>query len=133
MYDQQKKGTNQSFKHSGCSADIPYVYTLQPVVAKEFFMKKARKPRTTGENMCPDCFSFGCNPMSMSHKFSAKIDKRRAAGLCGACGRMPCRCKSSMSVRPPEPDIPKHMVKKLRELRRFMLLERLKYAKSTAG
>jgi hypothetical protein len=62
-------------------------------------MKKARKPRTTGMNMCPGCVAFGCDPMSMSHKFRAKIDKRLELGLCPACGKSPCECKSSMRKR----------------------------------
>lgn len=67
--------------------------------------KKARKPRgvkqdgTKSENMCPGCISFGCDPMSMSHKFRQKIKTRKSAGTCPACGNNPCKCKSSLSVK----------------------------------
>lgn len=64
--------------------------------------KKKRKPRGVklngrkSQDMCPDCFSFNCDPMSMSKKFQDKIRGRRQKGLCGACGHTPCSCKSSM-------------------------------------
>ena len=67
--------------------------------------KKARKSRgnradgNVSLDMCPDCFAFNCDPMSMSQKFRAKVRRRREAGLCGACGKKPCQCKSSLSVR----------------------------------
>jgi hypothetical protein len=67
-------------------------------------VKKARKPRGfklnghRSDDMCT-CFSFGCDPMAMSHKFTAKINKRLRAGLCGACGSNPCKCKSSLTIK----------------------------------
>ena len=67
-------------------------------------MKKHRKPRGIKKNgrrsldMCPYCFSFNCDPMTMSKKFREKIDKRLAAGLCGACGHDSCTCKSSLQA-----------------------------------
>jgi hypothetical protein len=57
-------------------------------------LKKKRKPRTTGQDMCSGCFAFNCDPSSMSSKFNAKIEKRLKAGQCGACGHRPCTCKS---------------------------------------
>ena len=62
--------------------------------------KKARKPRgikkdgTKSMDLCPDCYSFHCDPMTMSSKFSAKIRNRLRKGVCGACGHNPCTCKS---------------------------------------
>jgi hypothetical protein len=58
--------------------------------------KKPRKPRTTGRDMCPGCIAFGCDPMTMSRAFRRKVDARQAEGLCPACGRNPCRCKSKL-------------------------------------
>jgi hypothetical protein len=66
--------------------------------------KKARKPRgikqdgTESMDLCTCCYSFACDPLSMSRKFREKIDKRLEAGLCPACGHNPCTCKSSLSV-----------------------------------
>mgnify|MGYP003335241753 CR=1 FL=1 len=65
-------------------------------------MKKQRKPRGIKKNghksydLCPGCFSYNCDPMSMSFAFQSKIDKRRKQGLCPACGNKPCSCKSSL-------------------------------------
>jgi len=62
--------------------------------------KKARKPRGTklngrpSYNLCPHCYGYGCDPMTMSREFQAKIDRRLKAGVCAACGHKPCRCKS---------------------------------------
>lgn len=55
-----------------------------------------RKPRTTGLDMCKTCYAFKCDPFLMSAKFRNKIDKRREAGLCGACGNKECTCKRKM-------------------------------------
>lgn len=63
-------------------------------------MKKKRKPRGIKLNgrksydLCSCCFSYNCDPLTMSRKFSAKIRKRLKAGLCPACGHNPCKCKS---------------------------------------
>lgn len=68
-------------------------------------IKKTRKPRgmkldgTRSLDLCPHCFSFHCNPMTMSHEFSQKVDKRLRAGLCGACGQNPCACKSTLKTK----------------------------------
>lgn len=59
--------------------------------------KKKRKSRTTGEDLCPGCYSYNCDPMTMSKKFYDKIDKRIEKGLCPSCGNNPCTCKYSMS------------------------------------
>lgn len=62
--------------------------------------RKKRKRRgikqdgTRSIDMCPHCYSFNCDPMCMSPRFSAKVDRRRAQGVCVSCGHKPCRCKS---------------------------------------
>lgn len=63
---------------------------------------RRRKPRGIKKNgrrsldMCPDCFSFHCDPMTMSREFRAKIQRRLSLGLCGACGHNPCTCRSTL-------------------------------------
>ena len=62
--------------------------------------KKKRKPRGIklnghrSYNLCPYCYSYNCDRMTMSEKFKNKIDRRLKAGQCGACGNNPCTCKS---------------------------------------
>lgn len=64
---------------------------------------KPRKPRgikqdgTPSQDLCPHCYSFGCDPMSMSIKFDEKIRNRLRKGLCPSCGNPKefCSCKSS--------------------------------------
>lgn len=64
---------------------------------------KHRKPRGIKLNgqrsldMCT-CYSFHCDPMTVSRAFSAKIDRRRAMGVHPPCGTNPCTCKSKMSI-----------------------------------
>ena len=60
--------------------------------------KKARKPRTTGMDMC-ECGRFNCDPFGLSPRIARKLDTRREQGLCIACGKNPCTCKSSLAVR----------------------------------
>lgn len=57
---------------------------------------------TLGMDMCPYCYSFGCDPMAMSPAFSQKIEERRRKGLCPCCGEPAsfCKCKSSSQVAP---------------------------------
>jgi len=68
-------------------------------------IKKKRKRRGIKKNgyrsldLCTGCYSFHCDPMMMSRKFSNKIRERLKAGLCPACGSNPCKCKSSLLVR----------------------------------
>jgi hypothetical protein len=63
-------------------------------------LKKKRKNRgikkdgTRSLDMCPCCYSFDCDPMRMSFKFSMKIRRRIIAGKCPACGCVQCKCKS---------------------------------------
>ena len=52
-----------------------------------------RKRRTSGANLCPHCYSFNCDPMTMSKKFLDKVNRRRLAKVCVACGQKQCRCK----------------------------------------
>lgn len=58
------------------------------------------KTRTTGQDMCPHCYSFGCDPMSMSPAFQHKIDERLRRHECPTCGNPVgfCRCRSTMSA-----------------------------------
>lgn len=58
------------------------------------------KARTTGQDMCPHCYSFGCDPMSMSPAFQHKIDERLRRHECPACGNPIgfCKCRSTMSA-----------------------------------
>lgn len=64
---------------------------------------KQRKPRGIKLNgqrsldMCT-CYSFHCDPMTVSRKFSAKISARHRAGVHPPCGTSPCTCKSSLSL-----------------------------------
>jgi hypothetical protein len=66
--------------------------------------KKARKPRgikkdgTESLDLCDGCYSFNCDPSSMSRAFIAKRDRLREKGLCVACGHNPCTCKSSLKA-----------------------------------
>lgn len=59
---------------------------------------KTRKKRTTGFDLCSGCYSFECNPMTMSKKFQSKVSKRLKDGLCVACGKEKCACKSKEGI-----------------------------------
>lgn len=67
--------------------------------------KKKRKPRGKKLNgldsydLCEYCYSYGCDHMSMSDKFNAKIRKRMKEGKCPACGGKECFCKSDSKIR----------------------------------
>jgi hypothetical protein len=64
---------------------------------------KRRKPRgiklngQPSQDMC-SCYSFGCDPMSMSREFNAKMDRRYNEGVHRACGTNPCSCKSNSDL-----------------------------------
>lgn len=64
--------------------------------------KKIRKPRGIKKSgypsydLCEHCYSYGCDPMSMSSKFYAKNRRRRKEGRCPACGGEECFCKSKL-------------------------------------
>lgn len=66
--------------------------------------KKSRKPRGIKANgrpsydLCDCCYSFNCDPFTMSREFRKKISRRLDAGLCPACGNKSCICKSSESA-----------------------------------
>lgn len=68
---------------------------------------KPRKPRGIkksgypSEDMCPHCYSVGCDPFAMSANYRRKIEKRLKDGVCVACGHSPCRCKSSLKAKTP--------------------------------
>lgn len=72
--------------------------------------------RSPSEDLCPYCFSFGCDPGTMSLAFSHKIDERRRKGLCPCCGqpKAHCKCKSSEKITPGAHTIRAHNNKKLR-------------------
>lgn len=67
---------------------------------------KARKPRgikqngRESEDLCPYCYSYNCDPTSMSKAFSDKITKRIKNGQCPSCGKPKafCICKSSRDL-----------------------------------
>jgi hypothetical protein len=67
--------------------------------------KKARKPRGIGKdglrsyNLCTGCYSYNCDPGTMSLKFIEMVSWRRKNNLCVGCGHNPCTCKSSLSLR----------------------------------
>lgn len=68
---------------------------------------KIRKPRGYKQDghksydMCPVCYMPGCDPFGGSALYRAKISSRLKKGLCPACGRAPCRCKSKLSLKAP--------------------------------
>lgn len=63
--------------------------------------KKARKPRGIKKSglrsydLCSGCYHPHCDPMF--HR-PGHIDERLAKGLCPACGKDPCACKSSLGL-----------------------------------
>lgn len=74
---------------------------------------------TLSEDMCPVCYSFGCDPMAMSPLFQKKIRERIRKGLCPSCGEPKdfCKCKSSLKILPGCHTIRTHNNKKLRAAR----------------
>jgi len=69
-------------------------------------LKKVRKPRGIKLNghysmdMCTGCIAFGCDPMAMSRAFQEKKARRDNANVCVSCGNNPCKCKSSLDLKP---------------------------------
>jgi len=63
-------------------------------------LKKKRKPRTTGQDLCT-CLAVGCDPMSINYKGFAhrKLEKRLKQGLCLGCGKSICTCKSNGGLK----------------------------------
>lgn len=61
-------------------------------------LKKRRKRRTTGYNLCDGCGYPDCNPMNEWRGSIAgpKIRKRLEEGKCMGCGQLKkeCNCKS---------------------------------------
>ena len=53
--------------------------------------------KQTSEDLCPHCYGFGCDPMSMSRIFQNRVHERLRQGLCVACGQPKalCKCKSN--------------------------------------
>lgn len=71
----------------------------------------------TSEDLCPYCYSFGCDPMSMSQKFRQKIEKRLRMKLCPCCGEpiAHCKCRSSGKIAEGQHTIRTHNNKKRRK------------------
>lgn len=65
-------------------------------------MKKKRKPRGINKHgdrnfdLCPVCLWPHCDPDTMSPRIHLKLEMRKRAGLCPACGHESCACKSSL-------------------------------------
>ena len=66
------------------------------------FVRKKRKPRGIKKNgrrsydMCPHCYSPGCDPMGASPAYRRKLDARLDEGKCPACGKVKCTCRSTI-------------------------------------
>jgi hypothetical protein len=56
---------------------------------------KMRKRRTTGYDLCGGCYSYNCDPATMSRAFNNKVSERRRKNVCVSCGANPCKCKSN--------------------------------------
>ena len=71
----------------------------------------------TSEDLCPHCYGFGCDPMSMSRAFQNRVHERLRKGLCVACGQPKafCKCKSSYSLPKGTSCIQTHNNKKRRK------------------
>lgn len=68
--------------------------------------RKVRKPRgrkkdgSWSMDLCPYCYSFNCDSVTMSRKFQNKISRRFEQGVHPACGTNPCTCRSGIDARP---------------------------------
>jgi hypothetical protein len=71
-----------------------------PLFKKKRKQRGIKKDGTRSLDLCRGCYSFGCDPSSMSPKFSKMVRDRIAAGQCVACGHYECTCKSSLDMRP---------------------------------
>ena len=66
---------------------------------------KPRKPRGRKLNgqesydMCTCCFMPECDYFAASPLYREKIDQRLMKGKCPACGRIPCKCKSKLTIK----------------------------------
>ena len=74
---------------------------------------------TLSMDLCPYCYSYGCDPMAMSMKFQQEIRERLRKGLCPSCGEPKefCKCKSSMKIVAGVHTIRTHNNKHLRKAR----------------
>ena len=55
---------------------------------------RKRKERTRGEEINPSALDDHGNPYGLSPRIRRKLNARVAQGLCPACGKKPCVCKS---------------------------------------
>lgn len=55
---------------------------------------RKRKPRTTGMEISGFALDCPGNPFGLSPRIRRKLNARIAQGLCAACGKNPCTCKS---------------------------------------
>ena len=76
-----------------------------------------KKDGSYSEDLCPCCYSFGCDPMAMSREFYDKIHTRIAEGKCPSCGQPKeyCVCKSSLGLSRGECIIKTHNNRKMRK------------------
>ena len=97
-------------------------------------VKKQRKPRSVrkkynrkSEDLCPHCYSFGCDHIGLSFSKSIaaqKIQRRINQGLCPACGKFPCACKSSIFTNDTRYTEQDSNIKRIKEnQRKFKLLK----------
>jgi hypothetical protein len=62
--------------------------------------KRKRKPRGQNQHggvnydLCGCCLWPHCDPFTMSARVHDKLLLRKMAGLCPACGHLPCTCRS---------------------------------------
>lgn len=75
-------------------------------------------------DLCTGCYSFHCDPMSMSPAFQAKIHDRLRQGRCPACGKPKgfCSCKSVLAGHGEVKKVMTHNNKKLRKAERDIAL-----------
>lgn len=75
-------------------------------------------------DLCTGCYSFHCDPMSMSLAFQEKISRRLRQGRCPACGKPAgfCTCKSVLPGHGEVKKIMTHNNKKLRKAERDIKL-----------
>ena len=84
---------------------------------------------TPSEDLCPYCFSFGCDPMAMSPRFHHKIHERLRMCLCPCCGKpiAHCSCKSSAKIAAGAHTITTHNNKKLTKAKQIVLKKERAY------
>lgn len=78
---------------------------IRPRLKRRGYHETGRKrySHKPSEDLCPYCFSFGCDPTAMSLAFRHKIDERLRKKLCPCCGKPKafCTCRSSEKIKVP--------------------------------